>query len=42
MLADILVCIILYYPFFIFEETQQAAIVPPEPTITEDSDFLND
>jgi len=42
MLVDILVCFILYYLFFILEETPQAAVVVPEPTITEDSDSLND
>jgi len=42
MLTDILVCFILYYLFFIFEDTQQAAVVAPEPTITEDSDSLDD
>jgi len=42
MLADILACFILYYLFFILEETPQAAIVAPEPTITEDSGSLDD
>jgi len=42
MLADILVCFILYYLFFILEKTPQAAIVAPEPTITEDSDSIDD
>ena len=37
MLADILVCLILYYLFFILEDTPQAAIVAPEPTMTVDS-----
>jgi len=41
MLTDILVCFILYYLFFILEDSQQAALVAPEPTITEDSDFLD-
>ena len=42
MLTDILVCFILYYLFFILEDTPQAAIVAPEPTITEDLDSLDD
>jgi len=42
MLADILVYFILYYLFFILEDTSQAAIVAPEPTITEDSGSLDD
>jgi len=42
MLADILVCFILYYLFFILEDTPQAAIVATEPTITEDSGSLDD
>ena len=42
MLTDTLVCFILYYLFFIFEDTPQAAIVAPEPTITEDSLPLDD
>jgi len=41
MLADILVCFIVYYLFFILETTPQAAIVAPEPTITEDSDSID-
>jgi len=42
MLADLLVFFILYYLFFILEETPEAAIVAPEPTITEDSDSIDD
>jgi len=42
MLTDILVCFILYYLFFILEDRPQAAIVAPEPTITEDSDSIDD
>ena len=42
MLTDILVCFILYYLFFILEETPQAAIVAPEPTITQDSGSFDD
>jgi len=42
MLTDILVCFILYYLFFILEDTPEAAIVAPELTITEDSDSIND
>ena len=42
MLADILVCFILYYLFFILEDTPQAALVAPEPTITEDSGSSDD
>jgi len=42
MLADILVCFILYYLFFILEDTPKAAIVAPEPTITEDSGSFED
>jgi len=42
MLADILVCFIFYYLFFILEDTPQAATVAPEPTITEDSDSIDD
>jgi len=42
MLADIFVCFILYYLFFILGDTPQAAIVAPEPTITEDSGSLDD
>jgi len=42
MLADILACFILYYLFFILEDTPQAAIVVPESTITEDSGSLED
>jgi len=42
MLTDILVCFILYYVFFILEDTPQAAIVAPEPRITEDSGSLDD
>jgi len=42
MLTDILICFIFYYCFFILEDTPQAAIVTPEPTITEDSDFIHD
>jgi len=42
MLTDILVCFILYYFFFILEDTPQAAIVTPEPTITEHSDSIDD
>ena len=42
MLTDIIVCFILYYLFFILEDTPQAAIVAPEPTITEDSGSLDD
>jgi len=42
MFADILVCFIVYYLFFILEDTPQAAIVAPEPTITEDSGSLDD
>jgi len=42
MLADILACFILYYLFFILEDTPQAAFVAPEPTITEDSGSLVD
>jgi len=42
MLADILVCFILYYVFFILEDTPQAAIVAAESTITEDSGSLHD
>jgi len=38
MLADILVSFILYYIFFILQDTLQAGIVAPELTITEDSD----
>ena len=41
MLTDILVCFILYYLFFILEDTPQAAIVAPEPTITKDSDSID-
>ena len=41
MLADILICFILYYLFFILEKTPQAAIIAPEPTITEDSGSLD-
>jgi len=41
MFADILVCFILYY-LFILEDTPQATIVAPEPTITEDSPSLDD
>jgi len=40
-LTDILVCFILYYLFFILKDTQQAALVAPDPTITEDSDSLD-
>jgi len=42
MLTDIFVCFILYYLFFILEDTPQAAIIAAEPTITEDSDFIDD
>jgi len=42
MLTDILVSFILYYIFFILEDTPQAAIVAPEPMITEDSDSTDD
>jgi len=44
MFADILFCFILYYLFFILEDTPlaQAAIIAPEPTITEDSGSLDD
>jgi len=42
MLTDILVCFILYYLFFILEDTPPAATVAPEPTITEDSDSIDD
>ena len=42
MLTDILICFILYYLFFILEDTPQAATVTPEPTITEDSDSIED
>jgi len=42
MFAHILVGFILYYLFFIIEDTPQAAIVAPEPTITEDSGSLDD
>jgi len=42
MLADILVCFILYYLFFILKDTPQAASIAPEPTITEDSGSLDD
>ena len=42
MLADILVCFILYYLFCILEDTLQAAIVALKPTITEDSGSLAD
>jgi len=42
MFADILVCFILYYLFFILEDTPQAAIIALEPTITEDSGSLDD
>jgi len=42
MLTDILVRFILYYIFFILEDTPQAAIVAPEPMITEDSDSTDD
>jgi len=42
MLADIVVCFILFYLFFILEDTLQVAIVAPEPTITEDSGSLDD
>jgi len=41
MFADILVCFILYYLFFILEDTPHATIVAPEPTITEDSVSLD-
>jgi len=42
MLADILVYFILYYLFFIFEDSPQAAIIAPEPTITADPGSLDD
>jgi len=42
MFADILICFILYYLFFILEDTPQAAISAPEATITEDSDSIHD
>ena len=42
MFEDIFVCFILYYIFFILEDTPQAPIVAPEPTITEDSGSLDD
>jgi len=42
MLTDILVCFILYYLFFILEDTPQAAIVAPEHTITKNSDSIDD
>jgi len=42
MLTDILACFILYYLFFILEDTQQAAIIVPEPNITKDSDSIDD
>jgi len=42
MLADTLVCFILYYSVFILEHSPQDAIVAPEPTITEDSSSLDD
>jgi len=42
MLTDIFVCFILYYLFFIREDTPQAAIIAPKPTITEDSDSIDD
>jgi len=42
MLADILACFILYYLFFILEDTPKAAIVAPEPTTTADSGSLDD
>jgi len=42
MLTDILACFILYSLFCILEDTPQAPIVAPEPTITEDSDPLDD
>ena len=41
MFADLIVCFILYYLFFILEDTTQAAVVAPEP-ITENSDHLDD
>jgi len=42
MLADIPVGFILYYLFFIHEDTRQAAIVAPEPEITEDAGSSDD
>jgi len=42
MWTNILICFIRYYHFFILEDTLQAAIVAPEPTITEDSGSLDD
>jgi len=42
MLTDILFCFILYYLFFIHEDTPQAATVAPEPSIMEDSDSIDD
>ena len=42
MLTDIFVCFILYYLFFILEDSPQAATVAPEPTITGDSDSIDD
>jgi len=42
MLTDLLVSFILYYLFFILEDTPEAAIVAPEPTMTEDSNSIND
>jgi len=42
MLTDILPWFILFYLFFILEDTPQAAIVAPELTITEDSGSLDD
>jgi len=42
MLTDIFACFILYYLFFILEDSPQGAIVAPEPTITEDSDSIHD
>ena len=42
MLTDIFACFIFYYLFFILEDTPEAAIVAPEPTITEDSDSIDD
>jgi len=41
MLTDIFLWFILYYLFFILEDTPQAAIGAPEPTITEDSGSLD-
>ena len=42
MLTDILVCFIRYYLFFILDDIPQAATVALEPTITEDSDSIDD